>query len=129
MASTDPSAEKQEPKVEQQQPASNVDMPNGMSLTVEELYDKDKFDLSTMEPGDVFQLLQYVLLGFFLFRSKYIQHTRSIRSLLYILLSVISSRFQDFTTPVHYPFLSNAQCFSCVSIQSKIASPAFIQLQ
>jgi hypothetical protein len=35
-------------------------MPNGMSLTVEELYDKDKFDLSTMEPGDVFQLLQYV---------------------------------------------------------------------
>jgi len=58
MASTDPSAEKQEPKVEQQQPASNVDMPNGMSLTVEELYDKDKFDLSTMEPGDVFQLLQ-----------------------------------------------------------------------
>ncbi|KAG0173079.1 plasma membrane H+-ATPase [Apophysomyces sp. BC1034] len=28
------------------------------SLTVEELYDKDKFDLSTMEPGDVFQLLQ-----------------------------------------------------------------------
>jgi hypothetical protein len=70
MASTDPSAEKQEPKVEQQQPASNVDMPNGMSLTVEELYDKDKFDLSTMEPGDVFQLLQYVLLGFFLFRFE-----------------------------------------------------------
>jgi H+-transporting ATPase len=30
------------------------------TLTVEELYDKDKFDLSTMEPGDVFQLLQYV---------------------------------------------------------------------
>ncbi|KAI9254033.1 hypothetical protein BY458DRAFT_334297 [Sporodiniella umbellata] len=28
------------------------------TLTVEELYDKDKFDLSTMEPGDVFQLLQ-----------------------------------------------------------------------
>ena len=61
MASTDPNAEKQEPKVEQQQGASNVNMPNGMSLTVEELYDKDKFDLSTMEPGDVFQLLQYVL--------------------------------------------------------------------
>jgi hypothetical protein len=35
---------------------SNV--PNGMNLTVEELYDKDKHDLSTMEPGDVFQLLQ-----------------------------------------------------------------------
>ncbi|KAJ2955398.1 hypothetical protein NQZ79_g8593 [Umbelopsis isabellina] len=59
MASTDPSAEKQEPKVDQQQsPAEKVDMPNGMTLTVEELYDKDKFDLSTMEPGDVFQLLQ-----------------------------------------------------------------------
>ncbi|KAI9021572.1 plasma-membrane proton-efflux P-type ATPase [Phycomyces nitens] len=28
------------------------------SLTVEELYDKDKYDLSTMEPGDIFQLLQ-----------------------------------------------------------------------
>ncbi|KAI8985261.1 E1-E2 ATPase-domain-containing protein [Pilobolus umbonatus] len=31
---------------------------NVTSLTVEELYDKDKFDLSTMEPGDVFELLQ-----------------------------------------------------------------------
>ncbi|KAI8576066.1 hypothetical protein K450DRAFT_258733 [Umbelopsis ramanniana AG] len=58
MASTDPNAEKQEPKVEQQDAATNVNVPNGMSLTVEELYDKDKFDLSTMEPGDVFQLLQ-----------------------------------------------------------------------
>ncbi|KAG0168157.1 plasma membrane H+-ATPase [Apophysomyces sp. BC1034] len=28
------------------------------SLTIEELYDKDKFDLSTMEPVDVLQLLQ-----------------------------------------------------------------------
>ncbi|KAF7732776.1 plasma membrane H+-ATPase [Apophysomyces ossiformis] len=28
------------------------------TLTVEELYDKDKFDLSTMEQGDVLQLLQ-----------------------------------------------------------------------
>ncbi|CAO3634728.1 unnamed protein product [Mucor hiemalis] len=31
---------------------------NLTSLTVEELYDKDKFDLSTMEPGDIFELLQ-----------------------------------------------------------------------
>ncbi|CAO3615682.1 unnamed protein product [Cunninghamella blakesleeana] len=31
---------------------------NLQSLTVEELYDKDKYDLSTMEPGDVFVLLQ-----------------------------------------------------------------------
>lgn len=37
---------------------ANSNVPNGMSLTVEELYDKDKHDLSTMEPGDVFQLLQ-----------------------------------------------------------------------
>lgn len=34
------------------------DLPNMQSLTVEELYDKDKYDLSTMEPGDVFTLLQ-----------------------------------------------------------------------
>jgi H+-transporting ATPase len=33
---------------------------NLTSLTVEELYDKDKFDLSTMEPTDIFELLQYV---------------------------------------------------------------------
>lgn len=42
---------------------------NLTSLTVEELYDKDKFDLSTMEPGDIFELLQYVYtipLSFFL---------------------------------------------------------------
>jgi H+-transporting ATPase len=31
---------------------------NLQSLTVEELYDKDKYDLSTMEPGNVFELLQ-----------------------------------------------------------------------
>lgn len=33
---------------------------NVKTLTVEELYDKDKYDLSTMEPEDVLQLLQYV---------------------------------------------------------------------
>ncbi|CAO3636883.1 unnamed protein product [Cunninghamella echinulata] len=32
--------------------------PNMKNLTVEELYDKEKFDLSTMEPGDVFALLR-----------------------------------------------------------------------
>lgn len=36
----------------------NGDLPGMQSLTVEELYDKEKFDLSTMEPGDVFALLQ-----------------------------------------------------------------------
>ena len=34
------------------------DAPAIQQLTVEELYDKDKYDLSTMEPGDVFVLLQ-----------------------------------------------------------------------
>lgn len=34
------------------------DLPDIKTLTVEELYDKDKYDLSTMEPGDVFVLLQ-----------------------------------------------------------------------
>lgn len=33
-------------------------LPPMQHLTVEELYDKDKYDLSTMEPGDVFVLLQ-----------------------------------------------------------------------
>ena len=33
-------------------------LPDIKNLTVEELYDKDKYDLSTMEPGDVFVLLQ-----------------------------------------------------------------------
>ncbi|ORX62428.1 plasma-membrane proton-e [Hesseltinella vesiculosa] len=36
---------------------------NVQTLTVEELYDKDKFDLSTMEPGDVFDLLQTTTTG------------------------------------------------------------------
>lgn len=33
---------------------------NLTTLTVEELYDKDKFDLSTMELEEVLKLLQYV---------------------------------------------------------------------
>ncbi|KAI8069618.1 hypothetical protein BC940DRAFT_236689 [Gongronella butleri] len=33
-------------------------LPNVKSLTVEDIYDKDKFDLSTMDTGDVFTLLQ-----------------------------------------------------------------------
>ncbi|KAJ1922366.1 hypothetical protein IWQ60_006580 [Tieghemiomyces parasiticus] len=31
---------------------------NGMNLAVEDLYDKDKYDLSTMDTSDVFTLLQ-----------------------------------------------------------------------
>ncbi|CAO3600426.1 unnamed protein product [Absidia cylindrospora] len=54
---TDPSgANKEMPSTTQ--PTSNGNLPEMKSLTVEELYDKDKFDLSTMEPGDVFTLLQ-----------------------------------------------------------------------
>ncbi|CAO3639838.1 unnamed protein product [Cunninghamella blakesleeana] len=34
------------------------DSPDMKALTVEELYDKEKFDLSTMEPGDIFTLLR-----------------------------------------------------------------------
>jgi H+-transporting ATPase len=33
-------------------------------LAVEDLYDKDKYDLSTMEQQDVMQLLQYVFFYF-----------------------------------------------------------------
>lgn len=35
---------------------------NLKTLTVEELYDKDKYDLSTMELEEVLQILQYVSL-------------------------------------------------------------------
>jgi len=41
-----------------QHPTDGSDVPPMQQLTVEELYDKDKYDLSTMEPGDVFVLLQ-----------------------------------------------------------------------
>lgn len=44
---------------QQQQPHAKVtgDFHN---ITVEDLYDKEKYDLSTMEQQDVMQLLQYV---------------------------------------------------------------------
>ncbi|KAF7725489.1 plasma membrane H+-ATPase [Apophysomyces ossiformis] len=63
MASDDSNAEKHqtpEPATKQEitGPNGSGDLPNMKSLTVEELYDKDKYDLSTMEPGDVFTLLQ-----------------------------------------------------------------------
>lgn len=44
----------------QQQQQQVVDG-NLKTLTVEELYDKDKYDLSTMELEEVLQILQYVL--------------------------------------------------------------------
>lgn len=46
-------------EVTNEKPLRNTrDLPDIKNLTVEELYDKDKYDLSTMEPGDVFVLLQ-----------------------------------------------------------------------
>ncbi|KAG1396965.1 hypothetical protein G6F58_011612 [Rhizopus delemar] len=46
-------------KIETQETQKTVNISGDLTtLTVEELYDKEKFDLSTMEPGDVFQLLQ-----------------------------------------------------------------------
>ena len=31
------------------------------NLTVEEMYNKEKYDLSTMKEGDVFKMLEYVI--------------------------------------------------------------------
>ena len=40
----------------------HVDIPEHAvkNLTVEEMYDKEKYDLSTMKEGDVFKMLEYV---------------------------------------------------------------------
>ncbi len=45
---------------ENKKPATAVDIPEGAvkNLTVEEMYDKEKYDLSTMEPTDVFKMLE-----------------------------------------------------------------------
>ena len=42
--------------------STHVDIPEHAvkSLTVEEMYDKEKYDLSTMKEGDVFKMLEYV---------------------------------------------------------------------
>ncbi|KAG1144605.1 hypothetical protein G6F37_003695 [Rhizopus arrhizus] len=56
MTEKPPSSEFSEVTIEKHKP--NQDLPAVQQLTVEELYDKDKYDLSTMEPGDVFVLLQ-----------------------------------------------------------------------
>jgi hypothetical protein len=42
--------------------ATHVDIPEQAvkTLTVEEMYDKEKYDLSTMKEGDVFKMLEYV---------------------------------------------------------------------
>ncbi len=46
---------------QQQQQQSNAKASGDLhQITVEDLYDKDKYDLSTMEQQDVMQILQYV---------------------------------------------------------------------
>ncbi len=42
--------------------SAHVDIPEHAvkNLTVEEMYDKEKYDLSTMKEGDVFKMLEYV---------------------------------------------------------------------
>jgi len=46
--------------------STNVDIPEHAvkNLTVEEMYDKEKYDLSTMKEGDVFKMLEYVYKNF-----------------------------------------------------------------
>jgi hypothetical protein len=43
--------------------STNVDIPEDAvkNLTVEEMYDKEKYDLSTMKEDDVFKMLEYVI--------------------------------------------------------------------
>ncbi|CAO3579972.1 unnamed protein product [Absidia cylindrospora] len=50
--------EKYSPQQQQQTYGDQGGIIPMQSLTVEELYDKEKFDLSTMEPGDIYSLLQ-----------------------------------------------------------------------
>ncbi len=51
------------PQVNGNNKSTNVDIPEHAvkNLTVEEMYDKEKYDLSTMKEGDVFKMLEYVL--------------------------------------------------------------------
>ena len=48
------------PEANDENKATTVDIPEGAvkTLTVEEMYDKEKYDLSTMEAGDVFKMLE-----------------------------------------------------------------------
>jgi hypothetical protein len=50
------------PQVNGNTKSTNVDIPEHAvkNLTVEEMYDKEKYDLSTMKEGDVFKMLEYV---------------------------------------------------------------------
>ena len=48
------------PQAEENNKGVAVDIPEQAVkvLTVEDMYDKEKYDLSTMEPGDVFKMLE-----------------------------------------------------------------------
>ena len=48
------------PEANGRQKSISVDVPEHAvkNLTVEEMYDKEKYDLSTMEAGDVFKMLE-----------------------------------------------------------------------
>lgn len=48
------------PQANGQKQATTVNIPDNavQNLTVEEMYDKEKYDLSTMEEGDVFKMLE-----------------------------------------------------------------------
>jgi hypothetical protein len=63
------------------------------SVTVEELYDKEKYDLSTMDPGDVFQLLQYVINFYFIFLFYFLSLSLYPLFLLYIYIYIFIDHF------------------------------------
>lgn len=48
------------PQAEENNKGVAVDIPEQAVkiLTVEDMYDKEKYDLSTMEPGDLFKMLE-----------------------------------------------------------------------
>lgn len=91
---------------------------NLTSLTVEELYDKDKFDLSTMEPGDIFELLQYVSFFFFLSFYFYIFSPLSFDSIFFL--------GKSFPFIIFFLYLLFCYIFNCSSKREKIIFDFFI---
>ena len=56
------------PETNGNQKSTHVDIPEDAvkNLTVEEMYDKEKYDLSTMKEDDVFKMLEYVQISLYL---------------------------------------------------------------
>jgi hypothetical protein len=80
--------------MEEQQPHAKV-TGDFHQITVEDLYDKEKYDLSTMEQQDVMQLLQYVFFDLFFIDvsqslEDYVSHT--INTFLSRMVSLYSNR-------------------------------------